>query len=261
MSSDGPDTWLGLADRRIVVLGAGAFGGQCALSYLALGARVAIGDSDAARLKQLWDDATARFGDVTDALHVLDADVQASRDCEQFVEGAARRLGGIDVALHAVGINIRNRVTDITDDAWDAVMTVNLTSAFWFSRAVIPLLRNGDAPRLIMFSSVSDRLAHPKHGAYAASKGGMRQLIRVLAVEHASDGIHVNGISPGYVETNLTSDYLAVPGVRDDLESMVPMGRLGIVDDVVGPVMFLSSPRSNFMTGQSLVIDGGRSLD
>ena len=80
-------------------------------------------------------------------------------------------------------------------------------------------------------------------------------------MELASDGIRVNGIAPGYVETNLTFDYLASPGVRDDLESRVPMGRLGEVQDVVGPTLFLSSEQSNFITGHIIVVDGGRSLD
>jgi NAD(P)-dependent dehydrogenase (short-subunit alcohol dehydrogenase family) len=114
--------------------------------------------------------------------------------------------------------------------------------------------------RIVVLSSVSGLLAHKLHAPYAASKGGLNQMMRVMAHEWASSGVTVNALAPGYIETALTSEYLKKPGVRDDLVRLVPAGRLGVPSDVVGPALFLSSRHANFITGHVLYVDGGRTL-
>jgi NAD(P)-dependent dehydrogenase (short-subunit alcohol dehydrogenase family) len=111
-----------------------------------------------------------------------------------------------------------------------------------------------------MLSSVSGLLAHKLHAPYAASKGGLNQMGRVMAAEWAGSGVTVNMLAPGYIETNLTSAYLEKPGVRAGLEALVPAGRLGLPADIVGPALFLSSRQSSFVTGHVMYIDGGRTL-
>lgn len=250
--------WLGLEGRRVLLLGAGSFGQACARGYIEQGARLLVADRRKQALAALEESLDAA---VDGACQLVPLDVRTSEDCRELVRLAAEQLGGLDVLVHAVGTNDRRTVRETSDDSWNHVLATNLTSAFWLAREAIDLLRSSPHGKMIFFSSVSGTLAHPKHGAYAASKGGLNQLVRVLAMELAADGIHVNGIAPGYVETNLTVDYLADPAVRQDLESRVPMGRLGAVQDVVGPALFLSSHRSDFMTGRVIVVDGGRSLD
>ena len=113
---------------------------------------------------------------------------------------------------------------------------------------------------IVYFSSVSGLLAHKLHSPYAASKGGMNQMMRVMAAEWAIEGVRVNAIAPAYTETELTREYLSQPGVRESLERAVPSGRLGVPEDMVGPALFLASHRSDYVTGHVLYVDGGRTL-
>jgi gluconate 5-dehydrogenase len=114
--------------------------------------------------------------------------------------------------------------------------------------------------RMIFLSSVSGLLAHAHHAPYAATKGGLNQLVRVMAREWAPRGVTVNAVAPGYIETDLTRDYLAQPSIREDLVSLVPAGRLGTSTEVADAVSFLASDRAAFVTGHILYVDGGRIL-
>jgi gluconate 5-dehydrogenase len=245
-------SWLDIEDARALVVGAGGLGGACASALAQEGARVYLADRDAQRLETLRDD---RMIDGT-------WDVTRPGACEALVADAVDRLGGLDILVHAVGINDRRPVLELDVDRWREIMDVNLTTAFEVGRAMGQHLVDQDrSGRIVYFSSVSGLLAHPHHAPYAASKGGMNQLLKVMAIEWADRGITVNAVAPGYTESALTEAHLAEPGVRAELTSKVPAGRLGTLEDVVGPVLFLCSPRSAFVTGQVLYVDGGRILD
>ncbi len=113
----------------------------------------------------------------------------------------------------------------------------------------------------MFFSSVAGLMGHRNHGPYAATKGAINQLTKVMAHEYAADGVTVNAVAPGYMETNLTTAYLdAHPAERDRLVSLIPAGRFGRLEEVVGPVLFLASRQSSFITGHILYIDGGRTV-
>jgi NAD(P)-dependent dehydrogenase (short-subunit alcohol dehydrogenase family) len=113
---------------------------------------------------------------------------------------------------------------------------------------------------MVFVSSVSGLLAHAHHGPYAATKGGMNQMFRVMAREWARYGVTVNAVAPGYIETDLTKDYLDKDNHRADLESLVPAERLGRPEEVADAITFLASDRARFITGQILYVDGGRVL-
>jgi len=176
------------------------------------------------------------------------------------VDEANQRLGRLDVFVHAVGINDRKPILDYTDDEWRRFLDVNLNSAFWLGQAAGKIMCEQRAGRQIYFSSVAGSLAHKHHGPYAATKGGINQMLRVMANEWAPLGVTVNALAPGYIETPLTAEHLQKPGVRAALEALVPAGRLGSVDDVVGPALFLASRHAAFVTGHVLYVDGGRTL-
>jgi NAD(P)-dependent dehydrogenase (short-subunit alcohol dehydrogenase family) len=242
----------------VLIAGAGGIGAACALAYASQGANVLVVDRDAARLDLLAKESDERqlAGDV----HVDPADLTLPGAGAQVVAEAVDRLGGLDVLLHSVGVNDRRRVLEFTEGDWDQILRVNLSSAFVLGQAAGRHMTGQGSGHIVMVSSVSGLLAHDKHAPYAASKGGMNQLMRAMAREWAPSGVTVNAVAPGYVETNLTSAYLDQPGIRDGLTSLVPAGRLGVPEEVAAAVLFLSSDRAGFITGQVLYVDGGRTL-
>jgi NAD(P)-dependent dehydrogenase (short-subunit alcohol dehydrogenase family) len=248
------ENWLGLDGARVLVAGAGGIGLACAVGYAQAGAKLLIIDRDADRLAALAQHA------VLSAAETLVVDLTETGAAAGAVATAVDRLGGLDVALHCVGINDRRPALDFTDDEWDRVMDVNYTTAVRLSQAAGRHMVAQGSGRIVLLSSVSGLLAHKLHAPYAASKGAINQMMRVMANEWAASGVGINAIAPGYVETDLTSAYLEKPGVRDNLVNLVPAGRLGSPDDVVGPALFLSSPRASFVTGHVLYVDGGRTL-
>ena len=257
-SLSGSDDWLALRGARVLVAGAGGIGEACAAGFLARGANVLLVDRDEARLTAV-EKQQASLGGVG-RLHVHRADLAVPGAGAAVVAEALERLGGLDVLLHSVGINDRRPVLDFAEEEWDQVMRTNLSSAFGLAQAAGRHMVAQRRGRIVLLSSVSGLLAHEKHAPYAASKGGMNQMMRVMAREWAASGVTVNAVAPGYIETNLTSAYLDQPGIRQGLTELVPVGRLGTPEEVVGPILFLTSPHAAFVTGHVMYVDGGRTL-
>jgi gluconate 5-dehydrogenase len=252
LANSADSSWLALNGKAVLVAGAGGIGTACVQGYADAGARVLVVDRNATALKELRE--------TVPGVEILAIDLAVRGAGAKVVAEAASRLGGLDVLLHCVGINDRRPVLDFTEDEWERVMRINLSSAFGIAQAAGRRMVAQQSGRILMLSSVSGWLAHSLHGPYATSKGGMNQMMRVMAREWAASGVTVNALAPGYIETNLTAGYLAKPGVREDLTALVPAGRLGQLHEVVGPVLFLSSPHAAFINGHVLYVDGGRTL-
>jgi NAD(P)-dependent dehydrogenase (short-subunit alcohol dehydrogenase family) len=248
--------WLRLDGRSALVAGAGGLGGASALALAAQGVHVLLADVDAENL----DAVQSRGRDQRLDVEVLQADLLGPDRCREVAAEAVRRLGRMEIFVHAVGRNIRRPVLEIGDEDWEQILTLNLSSAHWLGQAVGRLMCANGYGRMVFLSSVSGMLAHADHAPYAASKGGLNQLLRVMAREWAPHNVTVNGVAPGYVQTELTSGYLAKDGVRTALTSLVPAQRLGRPEEVADAVTFLASDRAAFVTGHILYVDGGRVL-
>jgi gluconate 5-dehydrogenase len=213
-------------------------------------------DRDESRLNDL----SSELGDLGGKVSTLCADLTQPGAGARVVDETTSQLGGLDVLLHCVGVNDRRPVLDFTEDEWNRILEINLGTAFGLAQAAGRHMVGRQRGRIVMLSSVSGLLAHKNHGPYATSKGGMNQMVRVMAAEWARFNVTVNAVAPGYIETSLTAAYLEKPGVREELVRLVPAGRLGEPAEVVGPILFLSSAHAAFVTGHVMYVDGGRTL-
>lgn len=187
------------------------------------------------------------------------ADVSNPEDMEKMVEQALQEYGKIDILCHNAGIYPHARLENMTLEEWQKVIDVNLTGTFLAVKACIPTMKNQSCGKIVVISSISGpQTALPGYSHYTASKGGVAGFIKTAAVELAKYKININAIEPGTIMT----EGLDATG-EDHINKMlraIPLGRLGTPEDIALAVMFLASNESNYITGQSLIIDGGQTL-
>jgi gluconate 5-dehydrogenase len=175
------------------------------------------------------------------------------------VEGAAAKRGRIDFLVNCVGTQTIEPLVDVTEEAYDRIIDVNLKAAMFLAQAVARVqIAAGEGGRHVHLLSVRAMLGVRDRGysAYCSSKGGLALLVRQHAVELARHGINVNGVAPTVVRTRMASDWNE-PDVFRRLIERIPLGRIAEVDDVTGPVLFFLSEAASFVTGQILYVDGG----
>jgi NAD(P)-dependent dehydrogenase (short-subunit alcohol dehydrogenase family) len=205
-----------------------------------------------ARSREQVETVAAEIGGVA-----IPADVSLEADCERAVGELVDRLGGLDVLVNAAGISpVRQRAEVHDADAFRQMLDVNLTGAYLVTRAAAPaLLAHGGS--VVMIASVTGVHGSPRLAGYGASKAGLVQLTRTLAREWADRAVRVNAVCPGYVETELTGEMLAVERIRAEILDATPLARLATLDEVVAPALFLASDEASYITGASLLVDGG----
>jgi glucose 1-dehydrogenase len=245
-----------LKDKVALVTGSGqGIGRAIAVAYAREGARVIVED--------LFDDADSQqtLALVREAGSdgcVLAGDVGRVADVQRVIEEGVRRMGHIDILVNNAGIERFAPFLEATEDDYDLVLNVNLKGPFFLAQAFVRHLReSGRTGRIINISSVHEDLPFPNFTSYCASKGGLKMLMRNLAVELGPLGITVNNIAPGAIRTPMNVEVTDAPQLVNELVANIPLNRLGTPQDVAGAAVFLASPDADYITGSTVYVDGG----
>jgi NAD(P)-dependent dehydrogenase (short-subunit alcohol dehydrogenase family) len=239
----------------IVVGAANGIGRATALAFAAAGAGVACADVEAAGAKTTAADIEKSGGQAM-PVHL---DVTESASCRAAVAASVERFGGVDVLLYGAADNDRTAtVLELDEAAWDRVIRINLTGAFLMAKATIPAMVTRGGGSVILIASQLGRVASPGRPAYCASKGALIQLAKVLAADHAAQGIRANTLSPGAIETRrMLQRWKSMDEARAVMGPKHLVNRLGQPDEIAQAALYLASDASRFMTGSDLLIDGG----
>jgi 2-deoxy-D-gluconate 3-dehydrogenase len=187
----------------------------------------------------------------------ISCDVTVPEAVDAMVEKAVAAFGKVDILLNNAGMNIRKPVVELAPEEWDKVLNTNLKGIFLVARRVGKEMIKQKSGKVINIASILGMIGLPMLGPYAASKGGIVQLTKVMALEWAQYGINVNAIAPAYIKTPMTEGWLADKERLNPILAATPLGRLGSVEDLAGPVVFLASEWSSYITGHILMVDGG----
>jgi 3-oxoacyl-[acyl-carrier protein] reductase len=241
-----------LTGKTALVTGAsGGLGSAIVRALHQQGAAVALSGTRAEVLDQL-------AGELKDLVHVLPCDLADKAQVEALVPQSEERMGRLDILVANAGITRDNLLVQLSDEAWDEVIAVNLTASFRLARAAIKGMMRRRSGRIIGITSVVAVTGNPGQGNYTAAKAGMIGLIKSLAQEYAKRGVTANCIAPGFIATPMT-DKLSEKQ-RDAILARVPAGRLGAAMDVAAATVFLASEEASYITGQTLHVNGGMAM-
>lgn len=237
-----------LSGKVAIVTGASSgLGRQGALALARHGAKVVAVARRAEPLETLESENIAAVpGDVADR-----------KGIEALVNRVAAPFGMPDILAHAAGLNLRELADDVSDASWDATLAVNLTAPFTLAQKLVPTMKERGWGRIVLYASVQSIRAFPAGIAYGASKGGVVQLARAMAEAWSPHGINANALGPGFFETELTQAVFADPARAARNAAQTCIRRNGEEGDLDGPLVFLCSEASGFVTGQLLMADGG----
>jgi NAD(P)-dependent dehydrogenase (short-subunit alcohol dehydrogenase family) len=245
-----------LEDKVAIVVGAAnGIGRATALAFAAAGAAVACGDVEEPGAR-----ATAAEIEKTGARALpVHLDVTDATSCRAAIRAVTERFGGLDVLLYGAADNEPiGTVLELDEAAWDRALRINLTGAFLMVKAALPAMIARGRGSVILIASQLGRVASPGRPAYCATKGALIQLARVLAADHAAQGIRANTLSPGAVETRrLLRRWKDMDEARRMMGPKHLLGRLGLPEEIARAAVYLASDASAFMTGSDLLVDGG----
>lgn len=242
-----------LQGKKAVVTGGGQGIGQgISLCMLAAGASVIIVQRSA------LSDELSQHPDVT----WIEADLLQPESYVNIATEIHAQVDHIDILINNAGMMFERSLDDMQLDEWQKMLTLNLTAPVFLSKHLLPLLRASEAGSIIHIGSIEGIGANPEHSAYCATKGGIHALTKAMAVDLGKDNIRCNSIAPGWIRSALSDDYINAqpnsPAAWDDLYKMHPVGRIGEPEDVGNLAVYLASDAASFMTGQVMVLDGGR---
>jgi NAD(P)-dependent dehydrogenase (short-subunit alcohol dehydrogenase family) len=240
--------------KSVLVTGAGfGIGRGVALRFAREGARVGVMDVNGERAAETVQMIKSAGG----VAHAVIADVSNAEEVRRAVDEVSSRVGTINILVNNAGIRLARNVLEMTDEEWNRTISTNLSGVFYVTKAVAPRMLANGGGKIVNVASMSGLIGQLKRAAYGASKGGELQLTRSLAVE-LGPTINVNAVAPGYIAgTGITADVDKDAAAVEWNLAYTPVHRAGNVDDVAGAVAFLASEDASFITGATLVVDGG----
>ncbi|WP_037308768.1 SDR family NAD(P)-dependent oxidoreductase [Ruegeria halocynthiae] len=248
---DDPRALFDLTGRVACITGASSgLGRRAAVVLAAAGARVVGVARRAEALAELKDEIGARADTVT-------ADVADRSHIGALVNQVNSKFGPPDIVVHAAGVNTREAADDVTEQGWDATLALNLSAPFFLSQAMVPAMKERGWGRIVNFASLQTTRAFPGGIAYGATKAGIGQLTRAMAEAWSPHGITANAIGPGFFPTELTQAVFDDPERAARNAAQTCIRRNGRLEDIDGPILFLCSRASDYVTGQVLMVDGG----
>jgi 3-oxoacyl-[acyl-carrier protein] reductase len=251
------DVKIALTKRTVLITGAGiGIGRATAFAFGKAGYHVVVTDVLEAEGRAVAADIGAAGGSAEFQL----LDVRSTVDADRLVEGLNVRFGALDCIVANAGIAHKVPLDDLSDERWDETFDIDLKGMFRVIRAALPNMKARKAGAIVCISSIMGiAYGWDEHVHYSSAKSGVVGLIRGLAVELARSGIRVNGIAPGYIRTAqlLSEKHSLGPAGAEKAGEFIPMGRIGEPDEIADVVLFLASKAARYMTGQTLVVDGG----
>jgi NAD(P)-dependent dehydrogenase (short-subunit alcohol dehydrogenase family) len=252
-----------ISDRVVLITGASRGIGRAIAQGLAeAGASIALASRTQSDLLKIAEEIRALGG----RAETFPADVACVTEIQRLVHDVLVGMGQIDILVNVAGVNRRAPSAEITEEDWDTVIDLNLKGLFFTSQAVgrywietrrFAAEHNRGKGKIINVGSIAGEMGSRRRAPYTASKSGVSGVTRTLAVEWATEGVCVNCLAPGYIETELTKPLFDDPTFSASFHNRVPMGRRGYPADLVGPAVFLAAPASDYLTGQTIVVDGG----
>jgi NAD(P)-dependent dehydrogenase (short-subunit alcohol dehydrogenase family) len=242
-------------ESRVALITGGSrgLGKAMAMALAADGATLALVARDAAKLGETAAEARA----LGVRVETFVADVTSEDQVEELRASVAAKLGHVHILINNAGINIRKQIHEFTLAEWNKVVDTNLTSVFLLCRAFVPQMKGAGYGRIINMTSIMSHVSIPGRTAYSSTKTALLGLTRALALELASEGITVVGISPGPFATEMNVPIIQNPEVNAQFISKIPLGRWGRVEEVGALTRFLCSEDAGFITGTDILIDGG----
>jgi NAD(P)-dependent dehydrogenase (short-subunit alcohol dehydrogenase family) len=245
---------IDLSGRLALITGASkGLGKAMAVALGESGATIALVSRDRGKL----DEVRQEIEDSGGKAGVFVADVRDEASVNRLETDVRAKLGKVQILINNAGINIRKNLVDFTLDEWRSVLDTNLTSAFLICRAFVPHMRGTGYGRILNLASIMSHVSIPQRSAYSSSKAALLGLTRALALELATEGITVNGISPGPFGTEMNASLMQNPEINAQFLANIPAGKWGKPEDIGSLACYLCSEAAEFITGTDIVIDGG----
>ena len=253
-------SWTNLENKVVVVTGGAAgIGLSVVKGFVEVGAKVMIADFAEEVGIQAVEEANQAGNGEAD---LAKCDVTSKEDVDALIGATINRWGSIDVLVNNAGTALRSNAEDTTNKDWQYIMDLNLNSVYWLSKEVYPHMKLQGSGKIINIGSMYSIFGSGTVPSYSTTKGGIVQLTKSLAVGWAKDSINVNAILPGWIKTNLTNGMSKNDPERyRKVSERIAIGKWGIPEDLAGAAIFLASRASDYITGTSIVVDGGYSVN